>query len=240
MKWQQENTEKLIELSKNGDINAREILVRENEPLVKSIVKRFLNRGADYDDLFQVGTIGLLKAISGFDSSFSVRFSTYAVPMISGEIKRFVRDNNTVKMPRSLKELQQKIRYARQKLSVSLNREPGAMEIAQEINENIEDVLCALESMQAPQSLDEPIYDETESTLKDIIVDKKDLKATLTDKLALYQCLDQLDEREKKIILLRYFKDMTQTKIADIMGISQVQISRIESRVIDKLRKKLG
>ncbi len=239
MKWEQENTKRLIILSQQGDIEARDALVRENAPLVKSIVKRFLNRGADYDDLFQVGTIGLLKAISGFDTSFDVKLSTYAVPMICGEIKRFVRDNNTVKMPRSLKELQQKIRYARQKLSLSLSREPGAMEIANEIGADIEDVLYALESMQAPSSLDEPVFDESESTLKDIIVDKKD-KASLIDKLSLYQCLDQLEEREKKIILLRYFKDMTQTKIADIMGISQVQISRIESRVIDKLRRKLG
>ena len=238
MKWEQENTKKLIILSQKGDIEARDKLIRENAPLVKSIVKRFLNRGVDYDDLFQVGTIGLLKAISGFDASFDVKFSTYAVPMICGEIKRFVRDNNTVKMPRSLKELQQKIRYARQKLSLSLSREPGAMEIAKEIGADIEDVLYALESMQAPSSLDEPVYDESESTLKDIIADKRD-KASLIDKLSLYQCLDQLEEREKKIILLRYFKDMTQTKIADIMGISQVQISRIESKVIDKLRRKL-
>ncbi len=239
MKWEQENTKKLIILSQKGDIAARDALVRENAPLVKSMVKRYLNRGADYDDLFQVGTIGLLKAISGFDPSFSVKFSTYAVPMICGEIKRYVRDNNTVKMPRSLKEMQQKIRYARQKLSLSLSREPGAMEIAREIGSDIEDVLYALESMQAPSSLDEPVYGESESTLKDIIADKKD-KATLIDKLSLHQCLDQLEEKEKKIILLRYFKDMTQTKIADIMGLSQVQISRIESRVIDKLRRKLG
>lgn len=239
MKWQKENTDKLIELSQQGDISAREQLIKENAPLVKSIVKRYLNRGADFDDLYQVGLIGLLKAISGFNVNFEVRFSTYAVPMVNGEIKRFVRDNNAVKMPRSIKEMQQKIRYARQKLSLTLSREPGAMEIAKEIGADIEDVLVALESMQVPSSLDEPVFDESGSTLQDIIEDKNE-KASLTDKLALYQCLDQLDDREKKIILLRYFKDMTQTKIADIMGISQVQISRIESKVIEKLRRKLG
>lgn len=239
MKWEKENTKKLIELSQKGDLRAREQIIKENAPLVKSIVKRYLNRGVDFDDLYQVGQVGLLKAISGFDSKFEVRFSTYAVPMVSGEIKRFIRDNNTVKMPRSIKEMQQKIRYARQKLSLVLSREPGAMEISKEIGADIEEVLYALESMQAPSSLNEPVFDEAGETLQDIIEDKNE-KASLTDKLALYQCLDQLEDREKRIILLRYFKDMTQTKIADMMGISQVQISRIESRVLDKLRKKLG
>ncbi len=239
MKWEKEKTKELIKNSQKGDKNAREQIIKENAPLVKSIVKRYLNRGSDFDDLYQVGLMGLLKAIAGFDTSFEVCFSTYAVPMINGEIKRFVRDNNSVKMPRSLKELQQKIRYARQKLSLTLNREPGANEIAEEIGVETEDVLFALESMQAPQSLDEPVFDESGSTLKEIIEDKN-TKTSINDKLALYQCLNQLEDREKKIILLRYFKDMTQTKIADIMGVSQVQISRIESRVLDKLRKKLG
>ncbi len=237
MKW--DNTRDLIELSQKGDKNAREQLIKENAPLVKSIVKRYLNRGSDFEDLYQVGLMGLLKAISHFDLNFDVRFSTYAVPMICGEVKRFIRDDNSVKMSRSLKELQQKIRYQRQKLSISLGREPGVNELSQAIGANVEDVLCALESMQQLKSLDEPVFDESGSTLKEIIEDNKN-RASLNDKLALYQCLDQLEEREKKIILLRYFKDMTQTKIADIMGISQVQISRIESRVIEKLRKKLG
>ncbi len=237
MKW--ENTRSLIELSQKGDKNAREQLVKENAPLVKSIVKRYLNRGSDFEDLYQVGLMGLLKAISNFDLNFDVRFSTYAVPMICGEVKRFIRDDNSVKMSRSIKELQQKIRYARQKLSISLGHEPGINELSKETGAQVEDVLMALESMQHLKSLDEPVFDDSGSTLKEIIEDNKN-KASLNDKLALYQCLDQLEEREKRIILLRYFKDMTQTKIADIMGISQVQISRIESRVLDKLRRKLG
>lgn len=239
MKWEKEKTNRLISLSQKGDKLAREELIKENAPLVKSLVKRYLNRGSEFEDLYQVGLMGLLKAISGFDTGFDVCFSTYAVPMINGEIKRFVRDNNSVKMPRSLKELQQKIRYARQKLSLSLNREPGAKEISEEIGVPTEDVLFAIESMQSPQSLDEPVFDESGSTLKEIIEDKNN-KTSINDKLALYQCLNQLEDREKKIIILRYFKDMTQTKTADIMGVSQVQISRIESRVLDKLRKKLG
>ena len=237
MKW--ENTKELIKLAQNGDKRAKEQIIEENAPLVKSIVKKYLNRGCDYDDLYQVGLMGLLKAISGFDLTFDVRFSTYAVPMICGEVKRFIRDNNSVKMSRSLKELQQKIRYARQKLSVKLNKEPGIKELAEETGATVEDVLLALESMQQPRSLDEPVFDESGSTLKEIIEDNK-AKTSLNDKLALHQCISQLEEREKRIILLRYFKDMTQTKIADIMGISQVQISRIESRVLDKLRRKLG
>jgi len=168
-----------------------------------------------------------------------VDLPAYAVPLISGEVKRYIRDNNSVKMPRSLKEMQQKIRYARQKLSLQLNAEPGAIDIAKEIDASVEDVLFALESMQSLKSLDEPVGDEVSLTYKDVIEDKPP-KMRIEDKLALYQCINQLDEREKKIILLRYFKDLTQTKTADIMGVSQVQISRIESRAIDKLKRKLG
>lgn len=239
MKWEQDNTKKLILRSQAGDKEARDELVRENAPLVKSILRRYLNRGVEYEDLFQIGNIGLLKAVAGFDTSYDVRFSTYAVPMINGEIKRFIRDNSTVKMPRSLKEMQQRIRYAQQSLSQKLDRTPGAEDIARELGVEIDEVLFTLESMTATASLDEPVYDEQGSTLKDMIEDTA-LRATLNDRLALRQCLDQLDDREKKIILLRYFKDYTQSRVADIMGVSQVQISRIESRTIEKLRRKLG
>lgn len=239
MKWETENTLINIKKAQQKDKNALENLIQENAPLVKSIIKHYLNRGAEYDDLFQVGNLGLIKAVYGFCPDFNVRFSTYAVPLINGEVKRYIRDNNSVKMPRSLKEMQQKIRYARQKLSVSLNREPGANDIAKEINASIEDVLLCLESMQTLKSIDEPVLNEDSLTLKEVLVDKKE-KANLTDKLALYECIDQLEEREKKIILLRYFKNLTQTKTADIMGVSQVQISRIESKVLDKLKRKLG
>lgn len=239
MKWETENTLVLIKQAQQKDEQALETLVKENAPLVKSIVKHYLNRGSDYEDLFQVGNIGLIKAIMGFCSDYNVRFSTYAVPLINGEVKRYIRDNNSVKMPRSLKEMQQKIRCARQKLSIELNHEPGALEIAKEINADIEDVLFALESMQSLRSLDEPLNEEASLNLQDVIEDKPK-KVNLLDKLALYQCLDQLEEREKKIILLRYFKDLTQTKTADIMGVSQVQISRIEARVLEKLKRKLG
>lgn len=239
MKWETEQTNEKISQSQNGDMASREWLLKENAPLVKAIVKRYLGRGADYDDLFQVGNLGLLKAISGFDEKYNVRFSTYAVPMISGEVKRYIRDNNTVKMPRSLKELQQKIRYARQTLSIKNGFEPSANQIAENISVPLEDVLFALESMNNCLSLDEPLGDNSEATIKDIIEDKGQ-KISITDSLALKQCIDRLEEREKKIIFLRYYKNLTQTKVAGIMGISQVQISRIEKRTIEKLRKKLA
>ncbi|MBR4881772.1 MAG: sigma-70 family RNA polymerase sigma factor, partial [Clostridia bacterium] len=150
------------------------------------------------------------------------------------------RDNTPVKMPRSLKEMQQKIRYARQKLSIKLSGEPTAQDISRETGIPLEDVLYAIESMAFPRSLDEPMFDEAGSTVMDTLEDSRNSFSKLSDKLALRQCLDQLDERERKVILLRYFKNLTQSNIADMMGISQVQISRIESRVLEKLRKKLG
>ena len=239
MKWDYEHTLKLIELSKAGDACARETLIKENAPLVKSIVKRFLGRGVDYEDLFQIGSIGLLKAISGFDASFNVRFSTYAVPMVTGELKRFIRDNTMVKMPRSLKELQQKIRYCRQSLTLKNGCEPRTEDIAKELNCSVEDIILALDSMNPCASLDEPVFDEAGTTQMDLLEDKR-IRPLITDKLALRQCLHQLDDKEKKVIFLRYYKDFTQTRIAEIMGISQVQISRIESRTLEKLRRKLG
>lgn len=239
MKWDTDRTNELILRSQAGDTDARRQLAEENAPLVRSLVRRFIGRGTDYEELCQVGNIGLLKAVAGFNPKFNVRFSTYAVPMISGEIKRFVRDNNTVKMPRSLKDMQQKIRYARQKLSVDLSREPGAEEIANEIGCDLEDVLFALESLNPCVSLDEPLSGENDLTVMDTVEDRH-RRISETDKLALRQCIEQLDEKEKKVIILRYFKDCTQMRVADMMGLSQVQISRIESRTIEKLRRKLG
>ena len=239
MKWDSENTLLLIKSAQSGNKSACEALLKENAPLVKSLVRRFLGRGVEYDDLFQLGNIGLIKAITGFDDKYEVRFSTYAVPMILGEIKRFLRDNNTVKMPRSIKEMQVKIRYSRQKLCQILSREPSVNEIAADINADIEDVLLTLESMNPCASLDEPVFDEAGSTKADLLEDNH-ISSPLSDKLALRECLDQLDERERKIIILRYFKNCTQTRIAEMMGLSQVQISRIESRTLKKLRGKLG
>lgn len=238
MKWETENTKELILRSQAGDTAAREQLICENAPLVKSIVRRYLGRGVEYDDLYQIGNMGLLKAISGFNTAFDVRFSTYAVPMVHGEIKRFIRDNNTVKMPRSLKEMQQKIRYCHQQLCLKLGREPGTLEIAEALGCELEDVLFALESMNTCASLDEPSYEDSSVTAMDLLEDKSE-RAAIWDRLALRQCLAQLEERERQIILLRYYKNYTQARIAQLMGISQVQISRIESRTLEKLRKKM-
>jgi len=237
--WDTENTLSLIRQSQGGSLEARERLLNENAPLIKSIVKRYLGRGADFDDLFQLGNIGLLKAIQGFDASYNVRFSTYAVPLIIGEIKRYIRDNNTVKMPRSLKEMQTRLRYAHQTLTAQLNREPHLSELMKEVNASREDVILALDSMNTCASLDEPAYSDSDISLADTVEDKS-RSASFIDKMALRECIGQLDERERKIILLRYYRNYTQTKIAEMLGISQVQISRIESRALEKLRKKMG
>lgn len=238
MKWDTADTAELIRLSQQGDERARSKLVCDNEPLVRSVIKRFLGRGTEYEDLLQVGNIGLLKAVAGFDTSFNVRFSTYAVPMISGEVKRFVRDNSPVKMPRSLKDMQQKLRYARRTLAVEKGREATVEEIAERMGCDEETVLYVLESMSTTVSLDEPLSEDGDTAVLDMLEDRNK-GASIENKLALRQCLDQLEEKEKKVILLRYFKNYTQSRTADILGISQVQISRIESRTIEKLRRKM-
>lgn len=237
MKWDTEDTAELIALSQKGDVDARSKLVSENEPLVRSVVKHFIGR-AEYEDLMQVGNIGLLKAIAGFNASYNVRLSTYAVPLISGEVKRFVRDNGTVKMPRSLKDLQQKLRYARRTLAVEKGREASVEEIGERMGCDVETVLYVLESMNGTVSLDEPLSDDGETTLIDTVEDRKRGVST-ENKLALRQCLDQLEEKEKKVILLRYFKNFTQSRVADMLGVSQVQVSRIESKTLKKLQRKL-
>lgn len=238
MKWDPEQTNALILASQAGNGDARQALMEENEPLVKALVKRFLNRGVEYDDLFQIGRIGLLKAIRGFDPAFNVRFSTYAVPMILGELKRTVRDAGPVSMPRSLKEQQQKLRLAQQKLCVDLGREPGTDELAEALSCSVEDVLFCLESMNPCASLDEPAYDESEQSLADVLEAPAGSVSPL-DRMALRQCLVQLEEREQKILLLRYYKNYTQTRVAGILHLSQVQISRLEARALKKLRAKM-
>ena len=238
MKWDPERTNTLILASQAGNSDARELIMEENEPLVKALVRRFLNRGVDYDDLFQIGRIGLLKAIRGFDPAYNVRFSTYAVPMILGELKRTVRDAGPVSMPRSLKEQQQKLRLAHQRLCVTLGREPGTEELAEALGCPVEDVLFCLESMNPCASLDEPAFDESEQSLADMI-EAPAKTVSLLDSMALKQCLAQLEEREQKILLLRYYKNYTQTRVAGILHLSQVQISRLEARALKKMRAKM-
>lgn len=234
--WDTKKTSELILLAQAGDAYAREELLSENVPLVKSLIKKFLGRGFDYDDLFQTGMIGLIKAIDGFNVEKGVRLSTYAVPLILGEVKKFVRDYNSVKIPRSIKELQQKIKAHQAKRLAQNEKEPTVEELSRELSCSREDVLVAIESMSACASLDEK--NEDGLSILDVLEQKSD-RASIFDRLALEQCLLTLDDRAKKVILMRFFREKTQTEVAKMLGISQVQVSRIESKAIETLRKKL-
>jgi RNA polymerase sporulation-specific sigma factor len=217
----------LIKQSQDGDQTARDTIVEKNMRLVWSVVQRFLNRGYEADDLFQIGSIGLLKSVDKFDLSYDVRFSTYAVPMIIGEIQRFIRDDGTVKVSRSLKETGNKVRKAKDELSKSLGRTPTISEVAEFL-----DVIMAQDAVRAPQSIHETVYenDGDPITLLDQISDHSENK--WFDKIALKDIMDKLDERERLIVYLRYFKDQTQSEVADRLAISQVQVSRLEKKIL--------
>ena len=236
-----EETQLLIKRAQSGDKSAEETLIVGNIALVKSIVRGYLNRGTDYDDLVQIGSIGLLKAIKGYDSSYNVRFSTYAVPMISGEIKRFLRDDGIIKVSRSLKENAIKIFRAQEMLKNELGRDPDISEIAQKTGMLSEDIVEALDAVRDPISIYEPVFQDKDSkaallldTMPDMSV-KED--AHVIDNLLLQQLLKSLSERERKIVLLRFYRDKTQSEIANIIGVSQVQVSRIITHTLDKLQK---
>lgn len=232
----------LIRKSQAGNKEARDLVVMNNVGLVWSIVRRFINRGHEPDDLFQIGTIGLIKAIDKFDFSFKVKFSTYAVPMIMGEIKRYLRDDGMIKVSRSLKETSVKIKRTREKLTNKFGREPTIEEICDELNLDREDVIMALESNTEVESLNKTIYRGDGNSI--YLIDKlegndEDESEQVVDKLTLRETIESLDEKDKKIILLRYFQDKTQTDIAKELGISQVQVSRLEKKILAKLREKM-
>nr|WP_066196465.1 MULTISPECIES: RNA polymerase sporulation sigma factor SigF [Gracilibacillus] len=227
-----------IQLSQKGDEEAKAILVEKNIRLVWSVVQRFLNRGYDQDDLFQIGCIGLLKSIDKFDLSYEVKFSTYAVPMIIGEIQRFIRDDGSLKVSRSLKEIGNKIRKAQDELTKQFSRAPTIQEIADELELTPEDVIHAQEAIKKPQSIHETVYenDGDPITLLDQIADMND---NWFDRLSIEQIINDLDQRERLIVYLRYYKDQTQTEVADRLGISQVQVSRIEKKILDKIKTEM-
>ncbi|SDZ08727.1 RNA polymerase sporulation sigma factor SigF [Thermoactinomyces sp. DSM 45892] len=230
----------LILLSQQGDLLARDRLVSHNIRLVWSVVQRFLNRGYEAEDLFQIGSIGLLKAVDKFDLSYDVKFSTYAVPMIIGEIQRFLRDDGMVKVSRSLKELANKVRKTKDELSKRLNRLPTLHEIAKEIGIEPEEIVFAQEANRAPTSIHETVYenDGDPITLMDQIAD--DSEKFWFDKLVLHDAIDRLSEREQLIVYLRYFKDQTQSEVAERLGISQVQVSRLEKKIIARMKEDLS
>lgn len=230
----------LIEKSHAGDKQAREVLIEKNLGLVHHIVKRFLNRGVDAEDLFQIGCIGLMKAIDKFDLAFEVKFSTYAVPMISGEIKRFLRDDGMVKVSRSLKENGWKITRAREQFQHEHGREPTLEEIAKVTGLSTEEVVMAMDAGAEVESIYKSIYqsDGNEIYLVDQIASKNNEREKLLNHMLLKQLLSELEGEEKELIRLRYFQGKTQTEVAERLGISQVQVSRLEKKILRRLRDK--
>lgn len=232
-----EETIELIGKSQNGDESAKSKLVSHNLGLVKSILKRFLNRGYDPEDLYQIGCMGLIKAIQKFDISFNVRFSTYAVPMIMGEIRRFLRDDGIIKVSRSLKQLGTRVNMAREKLTKELGREPTLNELSVEIDIEKEDIIMALDANTKPDYLHNVIYESDGAPI--YLIDKissEEKGIGIDDRIVLKETLRKLKPRERQIIVLRYFKDRTQREIGDLLGISQVQVSRIEKKVLKNMK----
>lgn len=235
-----DRTTTLIEKSHQGDEEARAQLVQENAGLVWCVVKRFLHRGAEAEDLFQIGNIGLLKAIDKFDLSYEVKFSTYAVPMISGEIKRFLRDDGMIKVSRSLKELAVRSLQTREKLTERLGREPTLEELAGEMGVDKEEIVQAMEAGSEVESLYRPIHQKegSEIRLLDKIEEKERKEDRILDRMVLKQLLETLEPKERQLIYLRYFAEKTQSDVGRIMGISQVQVSRLEKRILEDLRRR--
>ncbi|MEE1042738.1 MAG: SigF/SigG family RNA polymerase sporulation sigma factor [Clostridia bacterium] len=228
-----------ISLAKDGDPEAKEYIVNNNVGLVWSIVRKFTNRGTEAEDLFQIGCIGLIKAIEKFDTSFDVRFSTYAVPMIMGEIKRYLRDDGIIKVSRSLKELSIKAKAVTDKLSKELCREPTVKEVAESLQVSTEELVMALDATVAPESINAKIGDDGKE-LETTLGYDEDMEQNVVNKIAIKEALANLTSRERQIIVLRYFKDKTQSQIADQLGISQVQVSRIEKKVLSQMRNKIS
>lgn len=235
------NQEELLDYirkAKLGDEQAKEVVFANNYPLIKSIIRRFKDKGVEYDDLYQIACMGFLKAIKNFDESFNVKFSTYCVPMVIGEIKRYMRDNGAIKVSRTLKILANKINRFVDEYQSKHNISPSIDIIANKFKICTDEVVIAMDSSKLPLS----IYDKFEDDEEGLeLIDKipyADNEETVLNKIHLSNIIDGLEEREKKIIILRYFRDRTQSEIAESLGVSQVQISRLENKIIDKIRLK--
>ena len=236
-----DETQALLLRAKAGDAQAREELISGNLRLVLSVVQRFANRGESMDDLFQVGCIGLMKALDNFDVSQNVRFSTYAVPMIIGEIRRYLRDNNAIRVSRSMRDMAYKSLQARERLQAAHGREPSIAEIAREMGVAEEDVVFALEAIQDPVSLFEPVYNDGGDALciVDQVRDESARADRWVEEIAIRQGLDRLAEREQKILRLRFFQGRTQMEVAGEIGISQAQVSRLEKNALLHMRRSI-
>lgn len=236
-----EDTLALLERAHQGDKDARNMLVEENVGLVWSIVRRFKNRGVELEDLFQIGSIGLIKAIDKFDTGYDVKFSTYAVPMIMGEIKRYLRDDGMIKVSRSVRELSLKVYHTRERMENRLGREPTLSEIAGELGVMPEEVATAVDAAAEIESLSKVIYqgDGHEIELIDRLEEKKDRNEEVLNQMVLEKAMAYLDDKEKRILDMRYFQDKTQSAIAKELGMSQVQVSRMEKKILMFLRGKI-
>ena len=237
-----ENNIKDIIDAQNGNQEIMTKLVEENNGLIWSIVKRFQGRGYELEDLYQIGSIGFIKSIKRFDTSFDVKLSTYAVPYILGEIKRFIRDDGSVKVSRSIKELAMKIRDIQSRYLREKGEEITILEIAKELKVSKEDVAIALDSLKPTVSIYDDSYSNDEGGISflDTLSSNIDEAEQLSNKLAIKQLISNLEEREKQLILLRYYKNKTQMEVAKILGISQVQVSRIEKRILNSMKLKLA
>lgn len=236
----EEKAELFIKI-KNGDIKAREKFINGNLKLVLSVIKKFNNRGENADDLFQVGCIGLIKAIDNFDLSQNVLFSTYAVPMIIGEIRRYLRDNNTIRVSRSLRDIAYKALQAKERLIIKNSKEPTIEEIAKEIEVSKEEIAQALDAIQEPVSLYEPVYNDGVDSLyiMDQVKDTKNIDENWVEDIAISESIKRLNDREKIIITKRFFDGKTQMEVADEIGISQAQVSRLEKNALLRMKKSI-
>ena len=233
-----DKTYEYIQRAQNGDMDAKELLIRENSGLIWSVVRRFYGRG-EQEDLYQLGAIGLLKCIEKFDFNYDVKFSTYAVPMIMGEIRRFLRDDGTIKVSRSLKELAYRAKQLEENILKAENREPSVTELANKLCVEKEDLIFALESVKDVESLYAAKRKEDGSMqLIDQLADHSENEKML-ERISLKEALTHLDAKERQIIIMRYFQDKTQTDVAKCIGISQVQVSRIEKRVLQQMKESL-
>ncbi|WP_367565386.1 RNA polymerase sporulation sigma factor SigF [Lacrimispora sp.] len=236
-----DETMRLIEMAHEGDKAARDKLVTDNIGLVWSIVRRFTGRGYDPEDLFQIGTIGLIKAIDKFDLSYEVKFSTYAVPMITGEIKRFLRDDGMIKVSRSIKEMGLRVKNVREELIYRLGREPTVEEIAGEIGASKEEVAASIEAGAEVESLYRSVNNSDENSLLliDKIEEENSAQEDLLNQMVLRELLTGLEDKDREIIIRRYYYNETQSQIAAKLGISQVQVSRLEKKILKQMREKL-
>ena len=232
-----------IEKAQSGDKNALEELIEENNGLIWSIVKRFYGRGHEPEDLYQIGCLGFIKSIKRFNTDFEVKLSTYAVPYMIGEIKRYIRDDGPVKVSRSIKDLGIKIRELQKEKINKEGKEPKIHEIAKELNVDLDDVILAMEATNSVESIEGTKHinnkDGKSISLLDTLSTEKNEEETITNKLAIGQLIKDLNDREKEIILLRYYKEKTQAQVAKILGISQVQVSRLERKILENMRRKM-